>query len=366
MVKKYKPKSERLYHLDLIRFIAALYVVFYHFCFRGYAKDNLSILQFAPLEGISKYGYLGVDLFFIISGFVILMSVKNSDLIDFFISRVTRLYPAFWFCVIVTSIIIVFFGGTIFQANLNQVLFNLTMLNGFFNVEHVDGVYWSLVVELKFYILIAVLLLIKKIKYIKAFALTLLAISILQLLIPFAEAPFVLKIIYYITFVRWSPYFVAGMFFYLIKSEKNSIKNIIPIILSYLVAIRYAIINIENRNALYGYDFSTEVVLTLITCFFLVIFLISIDKLSFLNKKYFLYLGILTYPLYLIHQNIGFIIFNNLGNVVNKWLLLILVLLLMLTSSYLISKYIEKPTGKYLRKKLKENSFLLKLKTKLQ
>mgnify|MGYP001576560831 CR=1 FL=1 len=76
-----RANTNRLYHLDLIRFIAALYVVFYHLCYRGFAKDNLSILQFSPLENFAKYGYLGVDLFFIISGFVIIMSVKNSNLI---------------------------------------------------------------------------------------------------------------------------------------------------------------------------------------------------------------------------------------------------------------------------------------------
>lgn len=365
MISSVKAKNDRLYSIDLIRFIAAIYVVFYHYGFRGFAKDNMSILEFPPLESFSKYGYLGVDLFFIISGFVIIMSVKNSDLIDFCISRFTRLYPAFWVCVILTAVVSVFFGGAIYQVSLPQVLFNLTMFNGFFGVEHVDGVYWSLVVELQFYFLIAVLLFFKKLKHIKVFGYVLLAISILQLFLPFAEAPRFIQVIYYVTFARWNPYFIAGMFFYFIWSEKEIIKNLIPIIIAYIVAIIYAVQNLEYKATAYNHSFSQTVVISLITSFFVLIFLISINKLSVLNKKKFLYMGILTYPLYLIHQNVGFIIFNNLGVKVNKWLLFFSVFILMLIVSYVINKYIEKPLGSSMRNKLRKNTLLIKLKSKL-
>lgn len=360
-----KAEKDRLYHLDLIRFIAALYVVFYHFGFRGYAKDNFSILQFPPIESFSKYGYLGVDLFFIISGFVILMSVKNSNLIDFIISRVTRLYPAFWFCVLLSAMIMTFYGGDLFVVELDQVLFNLTMLNGFFGVEHVDGVYWSLVVELKFYILIGIILLIKQLKHIKIFGYTLLSIAALQIFLPFSEAPLYLRIIYYITFAKWSAYFVAGMFFYLIKSNRTILTNMIPIIVAYAIAVYNAIEKANLRNDLYGYNFNVAVVISLITVFFAIIFLISINQLKGLNKRVFLSFGILTYPLYLIHQNIGYIIFNQLGNTVNKWVLLVSVIILMLITSFLISKKIEKPLGSYMRNKLRENKILIRLKAKL-
>lgn len=349
-----KAPRERLYHLDLIRFIAALFVVFYHYGFRGYAKDNMSLVRFEPLEWFSKYGYLGVNLFFIISGFVILMSAKNSTLNKFIVSRISRLYPAYWVCVILTAAIIYYFGANTFSVTLNQVLFNLTMLNGFFEVEYVDGVYWSLLVELKFYILIGIILLFKKIKHIKIFALILLGISILRCIVPFTEAPTFLKVVYYLTFPRWSSYFVAGMFFFLIKTEKNILKNIIPVIIAYMVSMWYAINYLEHKNLVYGDVYSPIVVGVLITLFYLVIFLISINKIGALNKRVFLYFGILTYPLYLIHQNIGFIVFNHFYEQINKWVLFFTVLLVMLISSYLISKHIEKPFGNYLRIKLKK------------
>ncbi|MFK7833394.1 MAG: acyltransferase family protein [Winogradskyella sp.] len=356
-------KTERLYHLDLIRFLAALYVVFYHYCFRGFAKDNYSILEFEPLESFSKYGYLGVELFFMISGFVILMSAKNSNLIDFCISRFTRLYPAFWFCVLLTATIILLYGAPLFSVNLKQVLINLTMFNGFVGVEHVDGVYWSLVVELKFYILIGLLLFFRLIKYIKIFAWLLLLVTVLQIILPLSEAPTFMKIIYLVCFASKSPYFVAGMFFFLFKTEKNIIKNILPIIASYALAIYLMSKDIFERNLKYDNAYDINVVYILITLFFVLMFLVSSNKLSVFNKKIFLYFGVLTYPLYLIHQKIGYIIFNNFGEYINKWVLLIIVITGMLAFSYLINKFIEKPLGTYLRKKLKENNFLNKLKS---
>lgn len=355
-------KRERLYHLDLIRFFAALFVVFYHYCYRGFAKDNYSILQFQSLESFSKYGYLGVELFFMISGFVILMSAKNSNLVNFCISRFTRLYPAFWFCVLLSASVIALFGEPLFSTNLKQVLINLTMFHEFIGVEHVDGVYWSLTIELKFYILIGLLLLFRLIKYIEAFGWFLLSLALLQIIIPFSEANTILKVVYFMCFTSSNPYFVAGMFFFLMKDSKTTTRYILPIITAYSLAVYKAFEATVNRNLRYDDAYNVYVVIILITIFFIVMYLISTNKLNRFNKKIFLRFGVLTYPLYLIHQKIGYIIFNNFGTYLNKWMLLFIVVVIMLGAAYLINIYIEKPLGNYLRQKLRENNILNKLK----
>ncbi len=97
----------RVSELDLLRFFAAFSVLLYHYTFRGYAAGDMSIMPYPLLAPISKYGYLGVDLFFLISGFVILMSASSGSLKRFAISRIVRLYPAFWVCCTVTFIAII-------------------------------------------------------------------------------------------------------------------------------------------------------------------------------------------------------------------------------------------------------------------
>ena len=61
----------------------------------------------------------------------------------------------FWACCTLTFIVTLLLGGAYFSVSAPQYAVNLTMLSGFFDVPSVDGVYWSLFVELRFYVLVA-------------------------------------------------------------------------------------------------------------------------------------------------------------------------------------------------------------------
>src|SRR5688572_13967921 len=113
----------RYKELDSLRGIAALCVVLFHFTF-GY-DNGLKILE----EGkfYFTYGYLGVHLFFLISGFVILMTLeKTKSSADFFVSRFSRLYPAYWTAIILTVLFTTLLAVPFQQEiyTLNQVLVN--------------------------------------------------------------------------------------------------------------------------------------------------------------------------------------------------------------------------------------------------
>jgi len=103
-----------------------------------------------------------------ISGFVILMTAANGSFLGFAVSRVVRLYPAFWVCCTITFLFTVFLGGERYSATLGQYLVNMTMLSDFLGVEPIDGVYWSLFVEIRFYILVALVLIIGRIHQVQA------------------------------------------------------------------------------------------------------------------------------------------------------------------------------------------------------
>ena len=122
-------QKNRLAELDLLRFIAALSVLLFHYAFRGYAADDLSPINLPVLIPIFKYGYLGVGLFFMISGFVILMSAIGKNGREFVTSRISRLYPEFWICCTLTALVIFFFGAPHFDVSLTQFFINLTMLH---------------------------------------------------------------------------------------------------------------------------------------------------------------------------------------------------------------------------------------------
>ncbi len=345
--------KERFYEIDLLRFLAALGVMFFHYTFRGFAADGMSPLEFPYQAQIFKYGSLGVDLFFIISGFVILLTAYNRDAISFTISRMTRIYPAYWFSVSLTAVAIYLFGGQLFHVELTQYLANLTMIHGYFGVRHVDGVYWSLLVELKFYFLVFLLIVFNQIRHIKFYLYAWLGVAYLDYFHPLSGAAAFFLI------PNWATYFIAGAFFYLIRSQKPSFDKFLFVFLSYVLAVLNATRDLSEVSSHYNTEFSATTIGLIVTSFYVIFLLISLNKLRIINKAYFTVLGALTYPLYLIHQNIGFIVFNQFSDERIKYFTLALTMCLSLTLAYLINKYIEQRYGGMFKKFLYNAAYAL-------
>lgn len=147
----------RLTGLDGLRAIAALGVLLHHFS--EHASRLVPELFFShPVKGVTgvlwpfQVGAQGVTLFFIISGFVILNSLMRCRRgVDFAFGRFSRLYPLFWFAVCVTTAVRV--GLSQDDVSLRNFLANLTMVPTLWSESIIDGVYWTLIVELKFYLL---------------------------------------------------------------------------------------------------------------------------------------------------------------------------------------------------------------------
>lgn len=157
----------RFYEIDLLRFVAAISVVIYHYTFIGATRSNYNPLVFPEFAPITKYGYLGVELFFIISGYVVLLSAQGKTVRQFFVSRVTRLYPAYWVACTLTFLVKIVWGaGTNASLPMTddlgagpmQYVYNMTMLQSFIGIRNMDGPYWSLAVEITFYFLISLLI----------------------------------------------------------------------------------------------------------------------------------------------------------------------------------------------------------------
>src|SRR2546430_7955970 len=82
----------------------------------------MSVMPYPLLASVSKYGGLGVELFFMISGFVILMTAASGNLRRFIISRIVRLYPAFWACCTITFAVTIAIGEPRYSASVGQYL----------------------------------------------------------------------------------------------------------------------------------------------------------------------------------------------------------------------------------------------------
>jgi peptidoglycan/LPS O-acetylase OafA/YrhL len=107
----------------------------------------------------SWFGWVGVEIFFVLSGFVIAYSASNATAGSFLRGRAVRLLPGVWICAPLTAIMLF---GAIDDRELLVRLINTMALSPW--PKWVDGVYWSLIVEVTFYALIFLLLLIDQFK----------------------------------------------------------------------------------------------------------------------------------------------------------------------------------------------------------
>jgi len=178
------PQSARLDFVDGLRGIAALAVVLAHAC------TQLSATFRAYVEPYFYLGNWGVVLFFICSGFILPISLeRQGSLARFWVRRFFRLFPLYW----VNVVIIAAFGLGEARLVLSGpparsipiFLANLTMFQAFMGIPHLMAMYWTLTLELLFYILISVLFLLKLNACISYATLALIVISIgAELVIP--------------------------------------------------------------------------------------------------------------------------------------------------------------------------------------
>ena len=136
--------------LDPMRLLAAIAVIFYHYSIYFDNPNNV-------ISMISRFGYLGVDFFFILSGFVIMSSAQSRGAFQFAFARALRIYPAFVICLIFTLAISYFLNDSTYSVY--EIVANAAILNDHLGIPNIDGVYWTLQAELKFYGCVFLLLL---------------------------------------------------------------------------------------------------------------------------------------------------------------------------------------------------------------
>lgn len=284
----------RIKELDAFRGIAAFAVMIYHFT-TIYGRIFTSTSTAFSFD----YGWLGVPFFFILSGFVITLTVeKCKSSKEFLLKRFLRLYPTYWICLTIT-VAVIFLGDLgvkyeTFDKSVSEVLMNYTMFHKYFNFDNVDGAYWSLLPELLFYILMAGLLAIGKHKQLILYNSILILICSIHYFLP-------LPIIGKTLAVHYILLFMIGINFYKIYTkEANSYNHILVIINLIIGVFLYQIERHEHNIFFVGISFTL-----IVSLFYLFVY----NKMIFFGRiTPLVFLGTISYALYLIHQNVGYVI----------------------------------------------------------
>jgi ABC-type polysaccharide/polyol phosphate transport system ATPase subunit/peptidoglycan/LPS O-acetylase OafA/YrhL len=341
----------RLRELDLLRFVAAIAVMMHHFTgvpTGAWPQDARTV--FPELNPAANFGYLGVELFFVISGFVILMSVWNRGVGAFAVSRVVRLFPAYWFSVVLAIVVFYATGAAVdygpgSQGPLMRFLPNLTMLQTGAGAPNMEVVYWTLWIELHFYVLIA-LFLWRGITYPRC------VVFMAGWLLAgvFAQEANV-ALLNDLFLPQWAPYFIAGMAFFLMHRFGQNVVLWLFVVCSWALTAYYGVHNMNPSNAWPGVH--QYVIPGGITTIYAVMALAATHRLRWLRWRGLTVLGGLTYPLYLVHETVSRPLIKWLAPQLDRWVVLAIAIGSCLVAALVIWLIVERPAQRWLRRQLR-------------
>lgn len=350
------PTTDRLHALDLLRFVAALSVAFAHWYW--VTPDEIRKLQFYPEQWFRYGGLLGVIFFFIISGFVILRSAQASTPLRFAGSRAIRLYPAFWICCAITFLL-----TDPWLHAWRDFLVNLTMFPEALGVMPMDEAYWTLVLEVKFYLLIWLLLITRCLKHIEVFLWAWLLYAQLPDFLPYRElisnwpsAASLSELVFDNRnsgrdFSTFASFFIGGCACCLLVGRRTIGRW--SLLCAAMAASAFETLELAARTAaLYQYRPVTAVTLIALL-FFLVVLAIALGWVTLPASKSVIMLGAISYPLYLLNMYIGSLLLSGLQESIPFPLAFILVLAVVLGLSYCVVVYAEAPIQAWMRERLK-------------
>ena len=329
----------RIQVLDGLRLLAALMVVAYHYTYRAPdAWGARATTVFPRLSTVTGYGWLGVELFFVISGFVICMSAWGRGVGDFFVARVVRLFPAYWFAVAATSTAVILVSG-VDRARVTEIMVNLTMLQVPMRVPSIDGVYWTLWTELHFYLLFA-LVVWRGVSY-RNTVLFCLLWTVASVAVTGSDD----RVVVLVVGGAESSYFVAGIAFYLMYRFRPTlllwgIVGVSLVLSLYRIGPTATAVDVIGARHL-PWPATAGVVVGI----FAVMAAVAMRWLSGIRWPWLTVAGALTYPLYLLHQQIGWFAIMTMRDRVPRVALLVAVVGAMLLAAWLVHRFVERPVA---------------------
>jgi peptidoglycan/LPS O-acetylase OafA/YrhL len=256
------------------------------------------------LAPFAQYGFMGVPVFFVISGFVIAYSAEGRTAVGFGIARFSRIYPTFVLCMTLTFLATITLGRSHFDVTATQWLANLFIAAPTFGQSYVDTSYWSLVIEIIFYawftLFIACRLIPSRID----------AIILIWFAITFAnELTIDAVILEKIFMADDSGFFAVGLLLYEYYRGRRDPQLYGILALAVGTAVFQSVHKIERLGVHTGGDFDPRIVAAICIVSIILVFLATRMRRLPLPRGLVLAAGGLTYPLYLLHMQLGYVIY---------------------------------------------------------
>ncbi len=334
----------RLRALDGLRFLAAAGVLLYHFTARSPEWGEPAGERFPVLGEVSIYLSLAPELFFVISGFVILWTAWGRSVPDVIASRVARIYPAYWAALALTGVLVAVLWPSR-PISAGQVAVNATLLQSLVGVRNVDTVYWTLWAELRFYLLVVVLVAIgltRRRVLLFAAVWPLVAVAAQRAGIdPLAE----------LLIGQYAPFFAGGMALFLVWRDGHAWRPWVVLagnVLLGLVGVAW------GRHAALGrltvFDASLPLLAAAVVACFGLVALVTLTRVRRWDWAGLTAVGALTYPLYLVHEAWGRYTIDLLAPHLPSYLTLAVAVAVSLALAFAVHRWVEEPWHRRVRR----------------
>lgn len=309
-----KPAREPIFGLDFIRFFAASAVFFYHIGFKFFVfpietPQGHDLITVMPgWASLGDWGWIGVQIFFVISGLVIAYSAEGNTAYDFFRSRVARLFPAMFICATLMAVIALALN---YFPPAKLAFLWLKSVTFFPLGPWITGQIWTLPVEIAFYGLIWLMILTRNLKHLELLAYVLAGLSLIYWLVftfSGAQDPFIR--LTQLALLQPGCYFALGMLIFIVDRSGLTLPRLaLGLVCAVTAALQiYATARIE-RDGMALPDVTVLAYIIWIAAMAIIIASLRWKcAISTALRPYAAIirtLGMITYPVYLIHMHTG-------------------------------------------------------------
>ncbi len=320
--------KNRFEYIDALRVVGAASVISFHYFSNGISNGSVTSIGLTPFSEIAKYGYLGVQLFFVVSGYLILMSTNRSAW-EFAKGRVKRIYPLYWMAIILITAITYLPTLSKNQPDFLQILASITMFPTAFDQGWIDGAHWFMLIEIQFYLLIFVLLKLRAGKYLPTI---------------FPIWAIVILIWYVFDLNRFNIWYLYGPFsficggaiIYSIKQSGWNLLRVVGLIAAITGGLYSRLGSLDYLSEIRNTQYSATVVTVIVLIIFGLLLLTLLPKISNMHIPGAVFLGAITYPLFLIHGRLGYMALERFATEQNKYLIYSLLIILAISIAYLM------------------------------
>ncbi|MCJ2188714.1 acyltransferase [Novosphingobium sp. 2638] len=320
-----------------------------HFFFSSWISPSHSSHSIEPIWTFPAFGWIGVQIFFVLSGFVISYTASGATAFKFLSSRIVRLVPAAWICSTITLLVIFYSGDPPVGVALKRWVAALTF---FPKPPYIDKVYWTLGLEIFFYFEIFILLAVNKFKYVEWLSVFIAAISCTFWLLFYTVKPEFIDEIYRsrefsIMLVQHGCFFSLGITFWLCI-HKITPARIVLIGMCISAGIGQIISEHHGQPDVAGIN-QTPALAIFVWLLSMCLMLASIYWRDAIKPANWIRtIGLMTYPLYLVHDLLGVEIIKRIIGI-GPILSVCVAMALCIALSWLITATLEKRLQKFFR-----------------